>query len=193
MKTIKLLSISTIALLALAGCNQQSPETNQSFGPTPAASEASAPSSAIPADDINLTFEIVDGPTYDAASDSVAYQIQASNEGKATLASDGPFPVNIGVVIRDTESAVGNSRANQDFMRIPLPAPLLPGQKVTLPITFDAAPVLGATVVIDGVQEGVFWFSDHGKPALTLGSYGRCTGIEETLCLADGTAITTAQ
>lgn len=184
MKTIKLPTIAAIALLVLASCSSKCPEATQNPGPT---------GSAIPAEDINLAFEVVAGPNYDAASDSVTYQIQATNKGKATLASEGQYPVNVGVVIRDNENMEGASRANQDFKRIPLPAPLLPGQSVVLPIAFDAAPTLGATVVIDGVQEGIFWFSDQGNPVLTLGSYSRCAGIEATVCLADGTAITAAQ
>ncbi|MGV8864882.1 MAG: hypothetical protein ACOH2T_27485 [Pseudomonas sp.] len=153
---------------------------------------ASAPATVdapIDANGLDLVFKIVSGPNYEAATDLVTYQVEAANNGKTTLISAGKLPVHLGVVIRGSDGTLHSAPANQNFMRVPLPQPLAPGQSITLPITFNAAPTLGGSVIVDAVQEQVGWFSGYNKPVLTLGAFSRCDGVEDTLCLADGTAV----
>lgn len=195
MKTIRLIAAPTLALLVLAGCNQPAPEPAQGQTPTTEAPAAVQPGvdAPIAATDIDLSFKLASGPTYDAANDSVTYQVEAANNGKATLISAGKLPVHMGVVVLGSDGTLQSPPANQNFMRVPLPQTLAPGQQITLPITFKVAPTLGGTVVVDAVQEQVGWFSGYDKPVLTLGTFTRCNGAENTLCLADGTVVAEAQ
>ena len=197
MKSIGLLLVTAFWALTLSGCSQPTSDARQTddaaAGGVPGGSASVEPSGAIAPADLDLAFAVVSGPTYDPAADAVMYQIQVTNNGNATLASHGEFPVNVGVVIRGADGTLDTPPANLDFVRIALPQPLARGQQVTLPISFDAAPTLGGTVVVDAVQERVSWFSGYGKPVLTLGTYMRCNGKQNTLCLADGSAVAAAQ
>lgn len=192
MKATRLLIVPTVALLALAGCNRQAPTPAETGGTTAVSTTVEAPGAIAPAD-IDLAFKVASGPTYDPATDSVMYQLEATNNGKATLSSAGEFPVNVGLVVRGSDGTLDTPPANQDFVRVALPQPLAPGQTVTLPVTFNATPTLGGTVVVDAVQERVSWFSGYGKPVLTLGAFRRCNDAENTLCGEDGTVIAAAQ
>lgn len=194
MNTTRLLVAPTIALLVLTGCDR-APEAPSApaANTTEAVLTAAKTDGAIAAADVDLAYEIISGPTYDAAADSVSYQVKVTNHGKTTLASEGSMPVNLGVVIWDSNRSLEAPPANQDFMRVPLPQALAPGQEALIPITFQAAPTIGGIVVMDGVQENVSWFSSYGKPVLTLGQFNRCDGAEKTLCLADGTAVAPAR
>ncbi|MGI8559967.1 MAG: hypothetical protein ACR2J7_00690 [Luteimonas sp.] len=195
MKIVGLLLVPALSLLAFAGCNQQSPD-----GPPSRSAEADgAPANpakgpgAIPPGDLDLAFRVTSGPTYDPATDTVTYQVEAANNGKATLASEGELAVNVAVVVRGSDGTLGTPPANLDFMRVEFPKPLAPGQIVTLPIMFNVGSTLGGTVVVDAVQERVSWFSDYGKPVLTLGKFNRCNEAPNTLCEEDGTPVPAAQ
>ena len=193
MKLIGLLLVPAFSLLALAGCNKQSPDgaENRAVDDGASADSAKAPGTIAPGD-VDLAFRVTSGPTYDPATDTVAYQVEAANNGKATLASEGDLPVNVGVVVRGTDGTLETPPANLDFMRIAFPQPLAPGQTVTLPIMFNAGSTLGGTVVVDAVQERVSWFSGYGKPVLTLGKFNRCNDAPNTLCGEDGTPVPAA-
>lgn len=201
MNTTKLLNTMMIALLALTGCNRPgagAPSASES--PKSQTNELEAPvtvpagvDNPIPATDINLGFKLISGPTYDVTNDSVTYQVEVSNTGKASLISAGKLPVNLGVVILGSDGTLETPPANQDFMRVPFPQPLATGQQVKLPITFQVAPTFGGTVLVDAVQEQVGWFRDYDKPVLTLGKFERCNGADNTLCLADGTVVPAVQ
>lgn len=197
MKTNKLLNTMTFALLVLIGCNKPGTEapgaaeepSSQTNEPEAPAAVSAGIDTPIPATDIDLAFRVTSGPTYDATTDSVTYQVEVSNNGKSSLISGGKLPVNIGVVVLGSDGTLRTPPAIQDFARIPLPQPLAPGQRVTLPITFEASPTLGGTVIVDAVQELVNWFSTYNNPVLTLGKFERCDGADNTLCLADGTVV----
>ena len=194
MNTIKVVS-AVLALALAAGCGETSDapaqaETTAAQNSAPAAPGIDAP---IAPSEIDLTFQLVGGGRYDATSDEVTYELEAANNGKATLISAGKLPIHLGVVVLGSDGTLQTPPSNQNFMRVPLPHPLEPGQRVKLPITFKVEPTLGGAVTVDAVQEQVSWFSGYGKPVLTIGMFTRCGGAENTLCLADGTEIPSAQ
>ncbi len=195
MKIAGLLLVPALSMLALAGCNQQTPdgaESRRAGADSASANPAAAPGAIAPGD-LDLAFQVTSGPTYDPATDTVTYQVEAANNGKVSLASEGDLPVNVGVVVRGSDGTLDTPPANLDFLRVAFPQPLAPGQTVTLPIMFNAEPTLGGTVVVDAVQERVSWFSGYGKPVLTLGKFSRCNEAPSTLCGEDGTPVPAAQ
>lgn len=194
MKTMKVVA-PLLALVLAAGCGETpdvptEAKTSAAEDSAPAAPGIDAP---IPSSDIDLTFQLVGGGTYDAIRDEVTYELEAANNGKATLISAGKLPIHLGVVVLGSDGTLQTPPSNQNFMRVPLPHPLEPGQRVKLPITFKVEPTLGGTVTVDAVQEQVSWFSGYGKPVLTIGTFIRCGGAEKTLCLADGTEVLSAR
>ena len=194
MKIVGLLLVPALSLLTLAGCNQQTTDGVESRAEADGASANPADGTgAILPGDVDLAFRVANGPTYDPATDTVRFQVEATNNGKVTLASEGDLPVNVGVVVRGSDGTLETPPANLDFMRVALPQPLAPGQTVTLPIMFNAGSTLGGTVVVDAVQERVSWFSGYGKPVLTLGKFNRCNQAPGTLCGEDGAPVPAAQ
>jgi hypothetical protein len=197
MNITRLLVPSTIVLLVLAGCSKPAPEDNSTQAKDGIAEDAAVVAelnAPIAPADIDVAYKMVSGPTYDAATDLVSYQVEVTNSGRATLVSAGTMPVNFGVAIWDSNRSLKQSPpANQDYARISLPNRLASGKSVVLPVTFEVGPTLGGIVVLDGVQENVGWFNSYGKKVLTLGQFSRCNGVENTLCLADGTAVTSPQ
>ncbi|MEJ7745168.1 MAG: hypothetical protein WKF61_00115 [Luteimonas sp.] len=195
MKTTQLLSVTiALALLSTAGCNKPSSElSSEQPKAVPVAVQPVGMDKPLAAENIDLSYKILTGPAYNSATDTVTYQIETVNNGKATLVSAGSLPVHLGVVIRGTDGTMNAPPANLEFMRIPFPQPLESGQSVTLPVEFKVSSTIGGTVVLDAVQEQVGWFSGYKKPVLTLGTFQRCNAAENTLCLADGTAVPAVQ
>ena len=79
-----------------------------------------------------------------------------------------------------------------EFQRYPLPKPLPTGEKLLLAITFPVAATLGGTAQVDGVQEGVAWFSSYGQPTLRLDTFTRCGDKQESLCGSNGEEVPTS-
>lgn len=187
--------IVVVALLAgigLAGCDQGS-QAPASAAVDPSVQQSSVAMDApIPSGDVDLAFRLVDELRYSASTDTAEVHVEVTNNGNATVASSGPFPVNLGVVIQAQDGTMGSPPADLDFVRVPLPHALAPGQSATVAVAFPVAPTFDGKVVLDGVQEQVSWFNAYGKPVLDLGSYMRCDAAEGTLCRTDGTVIATA-
>lgn len=187
------LMLLVIALFA-AGCKQAeegSPATETVATTAPDAGPQLMPTtdSAIAPDDLNLEFRLVEGPSYNKAEDKVSFVLEAENKGKTALSSTGKFPVNLGLTIVGPDGTAKTAPGNLEFQRVPLEHALQPGEKTEFPVVFVAAPTIGGSVVLDGVQEGVSWFHDYGKPTLTLGKFSRCNGKQDTLCGDDGVTI----
>lgn len=197
MHILRLLITSATVLLTLTGCNKPSSESNSAKTKDVIAEEAvivAELNTPIAPESINVAYKAVSGPTYNPATDSVSYEVEVTNSGRATLVSAGTMPVNFGVAIWDSNRSLKQSPpANQDYARISLPKRLASGESMVLPVTFEVGPTLGGIVVFDGVQENVSWFNSYGKAVLTLGQFSRCNGVEKTLCLADGTAVHSLQ
>lgn len=188
------LAVTLLAVAAVSACS----ETNNQTAPAPAPADVAPPTglevnAPIKQSDIDIAFSVVGTPAYDVANDTLSYTVKVANNGKAAIASAGSRPVNIGVVILGTDGTLKTAPAKQDFIRIPLPQALEPGENLDVPVTFKVAPTLGGTVIIDAVQERVAWFRGYDKPVLTLGSFVRCNGEEKSVCLSDGTAIAAAR
>lgn len=202
MKTHRLTQLASTLLIAatVTACtetdndNAPAPATaataTTAIAPAPKGAEVNGP---IKPSDIDLAFSVMGAPAYDAATDTLNYTVNLTNNGKTTVASAGSHPVNIGVVILGADGTLRTPPAKQDFVRIHLPQSLEPGQKIDLPVKFRVAPTIGGTVIVDAVQERVAWFRSYNKPVLTLGNFARCNGDEKSACLSDGTAIASAQ
>lgn len=199
------LTILAVALFA-AGCKQaeegapaaetvatNAPEPGPSPTPTTDPTTGVTTDSAIVQEDLNLAFRVVAGPYYNKAEDQVSFTLEAENKGTAALSSAGKLPVNLGLTIVGPDGTVKTAPGNLEFQRVPLVHPLQPGEKVEFPVQFSAAPTIGGSVVLDGVQEGVSWFRDYGKPTLTLGKFSRCSGKQGTLCGDNGAEIAPAK
>lgn len=197
MKTNRLTQLMSALLVvgAMTACSKNDNEAVQdpAAAAAPPAPESVGVNAPIPRNDIDLVFSAMGAPTYDPATDTISFTVNVANNGKTTLASAGSYPVNVGVVILGPDGTLKTPPAKQDFVRIHLPQPLEPGQKLDLPVKFKVAPTLGGTVIVDAVQERVAWFRGYQKPVLTLGTIVRCDGKEKTACFSDGTAIAIAQ
>lgn len=194
---------STCFVMFAAGCNGQPDGTAASPTPaadaavpanTPAHRDAMAPNgpaidSPIGPDDLGLIFRVVDGPYYDKTADRVSFDMEAENTGTVVLSSTGRFPVNIGLIIVGPDGLVDTPPGNLEFQRLHFNEALASGAKAEFRAEFPAAPTIGGSVVIDGVQEGVNWFRSYGKQTLTLGTFARCQGDANSLCNESGKAI----
>lgn len=195
MKSIRLLpAFLLIATTAITACTRddaaQAPAPAQA---SPAPSQAAGVNAPIHHRDIDLGLSVAGTPSYDAASDTLQYTLTVANNGKATIASQGSHPVNLGVVVLGSDGTLATAPARQDFVRVRLPRAIAPGEKLDVALRFKVAPTLGGTVIVDGVQERVAWFRGYKKPVLTLGTFARCEGDAQTVCTSDGVAIAAAQ
>lgn len=198
-------TILAVALFA-AGCKQAeegspaaetvstaAPDAGISPAPSPDPTAGPTTDAAIAQDDLDLAYRIVSGPSYNKAEDQVSFVLEAENKGKTPLSSTGKFPVNLGLTIVGPDGTAKTAPGNLEFQRVPLAHALQPGEKIEFPVLFSAAPTIGGSVVLDGVQEGVSWFRDYGKPTLALGKFSRCGGKQDTLCGVDGVEISPAK
>lgn len=197
MKVISQLAPPAIALLLLVGCNKQAAEPAAATSDNaPSAMPAQSPvevNDPLPSTDIDLAMEMVGTPSYAKETDTISFQLAVTNNGPITLATAGKHPVQLGLVVRDANGEMNGAIAKQDFLRVPFPQAVAPGQKVVIPIVFPAAPTLGGIVVVDGVQEGVSWFSSYEKPTFEVGRFQRCAGDPQSVCTADGTPVGAAK
>lgn len=194
MKTTRLTHLALILLVAVTACSRSNNDTTHAPASMDAAATAKSVevNSPISHKNIELAFSTVGATAYDPATDTVSFTLNVANNGKATIASAGRYPIHVGVVVLGADGSLKTPPAKQDFVRVRLPYGLEPGQKLDLPVKFKVAPTLGGTVIVDAVQERVAWFRGYKKPVLTLGSFVRCNGNEKTACLSDGTAIAIA-
>lgn len=193
MKPVQLFAVPVVMLLGLAGCNQKPPIPDQGSESAPVSTTSSSVeiNDALPSTDLALTMALVGQPKYSAESGMVSTEIAVTNNGPNALATAGKLPVQLGLVIRDINGGMDIPPAKQDFLRIPLPKPIQAGERIVIPVAFPAAPTIGGIVIVDGVQEGVSWFSSYGEPILEVGRFVHCTADPTTLCFADGTKVST--
>lgn len=174
--------------LTLAGCSERSePTAKPATSATPATVDA-----PLARGDIDLDLSLAQPLAYQVRGDSVVAMVRVVNRGKATIASAGKYPVDLGVVILGTDGTARTPPGRQDFVRVRLPHALAPSEALDVAIRFPVAPTLGGTVVVDAVQERVAWFQRYGKPVLTLGRLQRCGADPHTACAADGVPLATA-
>jgi hypothetical protein len=193
MKSVRNVLIPLVAItfvISLTSCERTDDgKKAATSAPVPLDAQTSTANSidaAIPPAKLKLVYKIVEGPFYDPQSDFLSYTISVANEGKVTLRSKGTRPVNLGVVILGPDGSHRTPPGNRGFVRVRLPRPIAPGDEVEIPIGFRMTPTIGGSVVLDGVQERVRWFSDYKKPTLLLGAFIRCGKSEASACTANG-------
>lgn len=124
-------------------------------------------------DQVSVALAITSGPSLSADGQSVLTTIDIANNGKVTLASASPHPVNLGNHLID---AAGNLLAN-DVTRASIPE-LAPGQHAAVTISTPASQLvgLGRRVQFELVQEGLYWFQSLGVTPLVAGPYATLGG-----------------
>lgn len=192
MKNCALTVMLTLIFPALVGCEKNT-EQPAAIDTKPTTSTPEVIVNApIPPENIDLTFRQTGDLEYSPSNDMVNFKVEVINQGKTAVSSAGKLPVHLGIVIQGRDGTLQTEPANQNFMRIPFPSALEPGQHMEITGAFPAAPTLGGKVVLDAVQEQVSWLSGYGKPVLELGSFKRCQDAATSLCLADGSEVTTS-
>ncbi|MEO6517924.1 MAG: hypothetical protein ABIO17_02870 [Pseudoxanthomonas sp.] len=185
-----------LSALAMTGCKESTSPPSTGAAPASAPVDAAGPALAIDApiaaENVDLSYTVVSGPLYDKANDAVSYSVEVQNNGKDTLSSAGTHPVNIGLAILGKDGTMNTPPASLEFQRYPLPTPLATGDKLLLPLSFPVTPTLGGTAQVDGVQEGVAWFSSYGQPTLRLDTFTRCGDKQESVCGSNGEVVPTA-
>ena len=185
-----------LSALVMTGCKEPTTQPPAGAAPASAPVDAAMPAlsinASIAAENVDLSYTVVSGPLYDKTNDAVSYAIEVQNNGKDTLSSAGKHPVNIGLAILGKDGTMNTPPASLEFQRYPLPTPLATGEKLLLPISFPVTPTLGGTAQIDGVQEGVAWFSSYGQPTLRLDTFSRCGDKQESLCGSNDKVVPTA-
>jgi YD repeat-containing protein len=119
-------------------------------------------------DQVNVALTITSAPSLSADGQNVLTTIDIANNGKVTLASAAPHPVNLGNHIID---AAGTS-VQFDVARQGIPE-IAPGQHAAVTISTPSATLLGSNrrVQFEPVQEGIAWFQSFGFTPLVAGPY----------------------
>lgn len=175
-------------LLLVAGCSQQPAGTTASTA-APAQTPVDAP---LPRADIGIGYSLVQPPAYQRGKDMIGITVRVENRGKAVLSSAGAYPVHLGLVVLAPDATPHAPALRQDFVRVPLPRALAPGESADVAMRFPVAPAVGGQVVLDAVQERVAWFRGYGKPVLAIGTFVRCGDKPGTACTPDGTPLPVA-
>lgn len=177
--------------LAVSGCSQEAPAPQATEAPSPEApvtAPAPAPSAnainaAIATEDLDTRLELVGAPVYVAGSDALRVTVRIHNDGRATLVSEGTAPVRLGAMLLGPDGA-DVAPGVRDFHRIDIPV-IAPGSSTEVTSDMPVPPLLGLSVRLELVQEGVNWFSAYDQAPLDLGTFERCAGEAATLC-SDG-------
>jgi hypothetical protein len=84
-------------------------------------------------------------------------KVEVTNRGRYTWQPDGEEATRLGVKVLDGEGRV----FLRDFLRISLPRPVRPGERVTMGCSIPETEASnGALLELDMVHEGVCWFSE---------------------------------
>ncbi|WP_429199205.1 hypothetical protein [Luteibacter sp. W1I16] len=124
-------------------------------------------------DQVNVTLTITAAPSLSADGQSVLTTVDIANNGKVTLASAAPHPVNLGNHIID---AAGNA-VQFDVTRQGIPE-IAPGQHAAVTIATPSSLLLGSgrRLQFEPVQEGIAWFQSFGFTPLVAGPYVSLSG-----------------
>jgi len=119
-------------------------------------------------DQVSVVLTITAGPTLSADGQSVLTTVDIANNGKVTLASAQPHPVNLGNHILDSAGTI----VQGDVTRSGIPE-IAPGQHAAVTISTPAALLLGngRRVQFEPVQEGIAWFQSFGATPVNAGPY----------------------
>lgn len=177
------------AALALSACGPSSQDQNASTVPASSTTTSSGPAAPNPmdtpltADQAKVALTQQGAPALSASG--MAITVNLANHGSATLSSTGAHPVNLGAHLLD---AGGNDIKN-DLARAKLANPLPPNGQETVTITVPAGNLVGNSVAILPVQEGIAWFDHWGAQPLTVGPFIACASDATKLCDKSGQPI----
>lgn len=91
--------------------------------------------------------------------------VQVANRSWRTWSSDGEHPIYLSSRVIDARGV----NVIADGPRTPFPRPVPPGESCQVYLRVQAPAAPGQyTVLVDGVHEGVAWFSESGVPPLTF-------------------------
>ncbi len=117
---------------------------------------------------VNVTLTITSAPTLSPDGQSVLATVDIANNGRVTLASTGPHPVDLGNHVID---AAGNV-LQTDITRAIIPE-IAPGQHAAVGISTPASVLLGTGRLLqfEMAQEGINWFRAFGMVPIATGPY----------------------
>lgn len=115
-----------------------------------------------------MTLTITSAPTLSPDGQSVLATVDIANNGRVTLASTGPHPVDLGNHVID---AAGNV-LQTDITRAIIPE-IAPGQHAAVSISTPASVLLGTGRLLqfEMAQEGINWFRAFGMVPVATGRY----------------------
>lgn len=189
MRTVRytFIAVAVTSALALAACS--SGKDDAATSPSATATSASAGiSTPLSADQVGVQMALEGSPTLSADGATITATIELTNNGKVVLTSTGTKPVNLGAHSADTNGKI----INRDLVHATMPDVAV-GSQAVVTIQFPVDQVLGKTVQVVPVQEGVTWFDDLGVKPLVLGPFSNCANpATGKVCDADGKPLATA-
>jgi YD repeat-containing protein len=125
------------------------------------------------ADQVSVVLTITSAPSLTADGQTVLTTVDIANNGKVTLASADPHPVNLG---NHTIDAAGKD-VQFELSRKSIPE-IAPGQHAAVTISAPAAALLGSNrrLQFEPVQEGIAWFRSFGFTPVIAGPYVSLNG-----------------
>lgn len=113
----------------------------------------------------DATYALQEAPPSVPAGRSFHLVVEVTNKSWRTWTSDPPLPIYLSSRVLDARGQV----LIADGPRTPWPRPVRPGESCSVNLTVQAPEGAGRhRVQIDGVHEGVSWFSQAGVPPLTV-------------------------
>lgn len=189
MQSRNFFAVSTViaTALALSACgpspdqNAGQPPASSATAPTPATSAPSTSSNDMdqPLTAAQVKLDVIQqgAPMLTADGKSVAIAVKLVNHGSATLSSTGAHRVHVGAHLID---ASGQNTLN-DLARADVPS-LPPNGQETVTIDVPADKLVGNSVAVLPVQEGVAWFDHWGVQPVMVGPFAACASDATKLC-----------
>jgi len=189
--SLKLALAAGIVAATLAGCSSNNEETPiggapKAEAPTPAAEgKVNAP---LTPEQVSVSTSVVEGPVYDAASDTLNVKVGLQNNGSVVFPVTGTNPVTLGVV-QKIPGQGGQPDTRGVDTRAPFNEDIKPGATGVADVSIPASFAVGYKVEFDPLQENVVWFGFSLKqPTVVIGPFARCAD-GKGLCDSEGKAV----
>lgn len=168
-----------IAVVLLAACDKSPP--NEAV---PAQDSAAAPAASLDAPlqkaEVGVVVTQVGDIVHNQARNVLTARFRVENTGKVLLVSQGKMPVRLGVQLVGQDGAP----VKVDFIRANLPE-IAPGSAAEIVVEIPADAVVGYSLRVLPVQEGVAWFDSLGQSALVIGPLETCPDGTINFCKTD--------
>lgn len=187
------MSVATRAMLIAAiaiplmACSPGEEEAGQQAPPTeePDTEKAAAAiDQPLDKNQVGASYEVDTAGVRMRDSTVLRIPVRVTNTGRATLVSNGAYPVRLGAMLVNANGEV----VRRDFVRASV-GELPPGESMDVVVEVPAKEVVGNSVRFDLVQERVSWFSSMGQQTVDYGPVSECATGDGSLCGPDGTAI----